>query len=89
MEVDWSCCGGTAEQCEGKLIAAIEALQEDDDAKPFSVPVDLKDYPEYSLNVDYPVDLETISKRAQNKYYRFLLPTFLLLDGLLFTIFFR
>ncbi|VDD91305.1 unnamed protein product [Enterobius vermicularis] len=70
LEVDWSCCGGTAEQCEGKLIAAIEALQEDDDAKPFSVPVDLKDYPEYSLNVDYPVDLETISKRAQNKYYR-------------------
>uniref|UniRef100_A0A0N5AL33 Bromo domain-containing protein n=1 Tax=Syphacia muris TaxID=451379 RepID=A0A0N5AL33_9BILA len=69
LEADWSCCGG-ADECERKLLNAIEVLLDEDDVKPFCAPVNLEEYPEYSLNVDYPVDLETIAKRAANKYYR-------------------
>ena len=77
-DIDWSASGSTAVACERKLIDAIETLQEDVDVRPFCTPVNLDEYPEYSLNVDYPIDLGTIAERAANQYYRFAL-LFLLL----------
>merc|ERR1712029_857569 len=39
-------------------------------AKPFNCPVDLKRYPEYMMEVAYPMDLSLIKARVDNKFYR-------------------
>uniref|UniRef100_A0A8C9RGW8 Bromodomain and WD repeat domain containing 3 n=1 Tax=Scleropages formosus TaxID=113540 RepID=A0A8C9RGW8_SCLFO len=57
------------EDCE-RVICGIDQLLTLDIAKPFSSPVDLRDYPLYCIVVAYPTDLGTIRKRLENRFYR-------------------
>lgn len=53
-----------------RLSAAIDALSELETVEPFVAPVSLVEYPEYSLGIDYPIDLSTIRRRLDNRFYR-------------------
>lgn len=39
-------------------------------AESFNFPVDLDAYPDYARIVPYPIDLNTIKERLENRYYR-------------------
>jgi bromodomain and WD repeat domain-containing protein 1/3 len=39
-------------------------------AEPFNYPVDLTAYPEYMLDVEYPMDLSLVKARLDNRFYR-------------------
>lgn len=39
-------------------------------AEQFLTPVDLKKYPEYSYEIAYPIDLNTIKTRLEHRFYR-------------------
>ena len=39
-------------------------------AEPFNYPVDLTAYPEYMMDVEYPMDLSLIKARVENEFYR-------------------
>ena len=54
-----------------RLCFALEQLSVlDPVASLFVNPVDLSQYPNYSLTVEYPIDLATIRERLENKWYR-------------------
>lgn len=73
-EGDWGMVGADEfEGSERRLIDAIHLLGTEEDVRPFCHPVNLAEYPDYASKVDYPVDLETIAQRAENKFYRRLL----------------
>ena len=39
-------------------------------AEYFNYPVDLDSFPMYAMTIDYPIDLNTIKERLENRYYR-------------------
>ncbi|KAE9548571.1 hypothetical protein FO519_008222 [Halicephalobus sp. NKZ332] len=55
--------------CE-RIRNAMNALAEVDVLKEFDQPVDLSRYRDYYTQIAYPIDLQTINERLQNKYYR-------------------
>ncbi|TRY75830.1 hypothetical protein TCAL_08567 [Tigriopus californicus] len=56
---------------ESKRISdALEAVMSLAISEPFNYPVDLTAYPEYMLDVEYPMDLNLIKTRIDNKFYR-------------------
>uniref|UniRef100_A0A7E4V464 Bromo domain-containing protein n=1 Tax=Panagrellus redivivus TaxID=6233 RepID=A0A7E4V464_PANRE len=59
--IDWHCT---------RFSAAVEALCEIPDVLDFRYPVDLNVFPFYAFHVPYPMCLEKILMRLQNRYYR-------------------
>lgn len=55
--------------CE-RIRSAMNTLSEVDVLKEFDQPVDLSRYRDYYTHIAYPIDLQTINERLQNKYYR-------------------
>ncbi|UYV80695.1 BRWD3 [Cordylochernes scorpioides] len=65
---EWSMYGQRAD-CR-RIAAGLEKIMQLSIAEPFSVPVDLSVYPDYPNVVEYPMDLNTIKSRLENRYYR-------------------
>lgn len=61
--------GGRDENCE-RIIAGLEQVMGLAIADPFLAPVDLSLYPAYAFVVEYPIDLNTIKARFENRFYR-------------------
>eukprot|EP00095_Tigriopus_kingsejongensis_P000510 maker-scaffold367_size194084-snap-gene-0.46 protein:Tk00510 transcript:maker-scaffold367_size194084-snap-gene-0.46-mRNA-1 annotation:"bromodomain and wd repeat-containing protein 3 isoform x1" len=56
---------------ESKRISdALEAVMSLAISEPFNYPVDLTAYPEYMLDVEYPMDLNLIKSRIDSRFYR-------------------
>lgn len=56
-------------QCE-RLIHGLEKIMETSWAEIFNAPVDLNEYPDYATMIAYPIDLNTIKERLNNRFYR-------------------
>ncbi|VDM38223.1 unnamed protein product [Toxocara canis] len=69
-DYEWVGAVTGVDACCNRLLDALEQLKDEPDIRPFAAPVNLEEYPEYSWNVDYPIDLQTIEQRARNKFYR-------------------
>jgi hypothetical protein len=39
-------------------------------AEPFLTPVDVNVFPSYAMSIEYPMDLNTIKRRLENRFYR-------------------
>ena len=39
-------------------------------AEPFLTPVDINVFPSYAMSIEYPMDLNTIKRRLENRFYR-------------------
>jgi len=39
-------------------------------AEPFLTPVDLSAFHSYAMTIEYPMDLNTIKRRLENRFYR-------------------
>ncbi|VDK43871.1 unnamed protein product [Anisakis simplex] len=70
VDFEWIGAVTGVEACCNRLLTALEQLDGEPDVRPFAAPVNLEEYPEYSWNVDYPIDLQTIEQRVRNKFYR-------------------
>ncbi|CAI4222186.1 unnamed protein product [Auanema sp. JU1783] len=53
-----------------RMAEGIDKLSANEIVTPFSTPVNLADFPLYSNIVDYCIDMQTISERLRNKWYR-------------------
>ena len=65
---EWNQMGRESE-CT-RISEALEAIMSLAIAEPFNYPVDLTNYPEYMLDVEYPMDLNLIKARVDNFFYR-------------------
>ena len=65
---EWNCMGRESE-CT-RISEALESIMSLAIAEPFNYPVDLTNYPEYMLDVEYPMDLSLIKARVDNLFYR-------------------
>lgn len=65
---DWPSCGKDIE-CE-RILIGLEKIMELSVAEVFNIPVDLDAYPSYAVSIAYPIDLNTIKQRLENRYYR-------------------
>ncbi len=65
---EWPSCGRDAE-CD-RLVAGFQRIMELSIAEYFTTPVDLDKYPLYAITINYPIDLNTIKVRLENRYYR-------------------
>ncbi len=63
---------GRDSECE-RILNGLEKIMELALAEHFNYPVDLDSFPVYARIVDYPIDLNTIKERIENRYYRRLL----------------
>lgn len=61
--------GGRDDNCE-RIIIGLEQVMGLAIADPFLAPVDLSLYPAYAFVVEYPIDLNTIKARFENRFYR-------------------
>ena len=66
---DWPDCGRDQE-CE-RLAHGWEQIMQHSIAEPFLTPVDLNVFPSYSWTVEYPIDLSTMKRRLDNRFYRY------------------
>lgn len=66
---DWPPHGHQDVQCEqlSNLLGQVMTLAI---SEAFLVPVDLKMYPDYMMQIEYPLDLSTIKARLDNRFYR-------------------
>ena len=53
-----------------RILEALESIMGLAIAEPFNYPVDLTAYPEYMMDVEYPMDLSLIKARVENEFYR-------------------
>ena len=60
---------GRESECT-RISEALESIMSLAIAEPFNYPVDLTNYPEYMLDVEYPMDLSMIKARVDNLFYR-------------------
>lgn len=60
---------GRESECT-RISEALESIMSLAIAEPFNYPVDLTNYPEYMLDVEYPMDLTLIKARVDNQFYR-------------------
>jgi hypothetical protein len=67
-EEEWNSMGIETEI--RRISEALEAVMSLAIAEPFNFPVDLTAYPEYMLDVEYPMDLTLIKSRLDNHFYR-------------------
>ncbi len=67
-EEEWNCMGLETES--RRISEALEAIMSLAIAEPFNYPVDLTLYPEYMLDVEYPVDLNLVKARIDSHFYR-------------------
>lgn len=67
-QYEWPSCGRDSE-CE-RILAGLEKIMELSIAEYFNYPVDLDAYPLYAIIIGYPIDLNTIKQRLENRYYR-------------------
>jgi WD40 repeat protein len=67
-EVSWDGMD-TDYQCD-RLIHGLEKIMETSWAEFFNAPVDLNEYPDYATMIAYPIDLNTIKERLNNRFYR-------------------
>lgn len=65
---DWP-AGDRDTECE-RILSGLEKIMELSIAEPFNYPVDLDQFPQYALLIGYPIDLNTIKERLENRYYR-------------------
>lgn len=56
-------------ECE-RILNGLQKIMELSIAEPFNFPVDLDSFPNYAIYIDYPIDLNTIRERLDNRYYR-------------------
>lgn len=56
-------------ECE-RIVIGLQKIMELSIAEPFNFPVDLDSFPNYAMFIDYPIDLNTIRERLDNRYYR-------------------
>jgi hypothetical protein len=68
VEYEWPSCGRD-EECD-RILAGLERIMELLIAEYFNYPVDLDAYPHYAIIIGYPIDLNTIKQRLENRYYR-------------------
>ncbi len=67
-EEEWN---GMGVETESRRISeALETIMSLAIAEPFNYPVDLTAYPEYMLDVEYPMDLTLVKARVDNHFYR-------------------
>ena len=55
--------------CE-RILNGLERIMELSIAEPFNYPVDLDSFPDYAMLIEYPMDLNTIKERLENRFYR-------------------
>ncbi len=67
-EDEWPAEGRDAE-CE-RILKGLQKIMELSIAEHFNYPVDLDAYPDYAVLIEYPIDLNTIRERLENRYYR-------------------
>ena len=65
---DWPECGRDLE-CD-RLIRGLGKIMQTSWAEYFNAPVDLNEYSDYAKIIAYPVDLNTIKARLENRFYR-------------------
>ena len=53
-----------------RISEALESIMGLAIAEPFNFPVDLTAYPEYMMDVEYPMDLSLVKARVDNEFYR-------------------
>ena len=67
-DYEWPSCLRDSE-CD-RILAGLEHIMELAIAEYFNYPVDLDAYPKYAMVIGYPIDLNTIKQRLENRYYR-------------------
>ncbi len=67
-EEEWNSMGLETES--RRISEALETVMSLAIAEPFNYPVDLTAYPEYMLDIEYPMDLTLIKARIDNHFYR-------------------
>jgi hypothetical protein len=67
-DYEWPSCQRDAE-CD-RILAGLEKIMELSIAEYFNYPVDLDSFPHYAKVTGYPIDLNTIKQRLENRYYR-------------------
>uniref|UniRef100_A0A1I7WT84 Bromo domain-containing protein n=1 Tax=Heterorhabditis bacteriophora TaxID=37862 RepID=A0A1I7WT84_HETBA len=53
-----------------RLLNSIDSLRGLETVAPFATAVNLEEFPNYAMNIDYPIDLEKISERIRCGFYR-------------------
>ncbi|KAL4232669.1 Bromodomain and WD repeat-containing protein 3 [Mactra antiquata] len=61
--------GDIEEECD-RIVHGWEKVMEHSIAEPFLTPVDLNVFPSYAMSIEYPMDLNTIKRRLENRFYR-------------------
>ena len=56
-------------ECQ-RILNGLEKIMELSLAEHFNYPVDLDAFPSYGMYIQYPIDLNTIKERLENRYYR-------------------
>jgi hypothetical protein len=67
-EEEWPGDGRDSE-CE-RILKGLQKIMELSIAEHFNYPVDLDAFPNYAMIIEYPIDLNTIRERLENRYYR-------------------
>ena len=65
---EWNNIGRESESV--RISEALASIMELAIAEPYNYPVDLTAYPEYMVDVEYPMDLSCIKARVENHFYR-------------------
>ena len=60
---------GREYECQ-RILIGLEKIMEISLAEHFNYPVDLDAFPMYGIYIQYPIDLNTIKERLENRYYR-------------------
>ena len=60
---------GREYECQ-RILNGLEKIMELSLAEHFNYPVDLDAFPSYGMYIQYPIDLNTIKERLENRYYR-------------------
>lgn len=61
--------GGIEEECD-RIVHGWNLVMEHSIAEPFLTPVDVNVFPSYAMSIEYPMDLNTIKRRLENRFYR-------------------
>ncbi|XP_052810053.1 PH-interacting protein-like isoform X2 [Mya arenaria] len=62
--------GGPMDQECDRIVHGWEQVMGHSIAEPFLTPVDLNAFPSYAVTIEYPMDLNTIKRRLENRFYR-------------------
>ncbi|XP_053397072.1 bromodomain and WD repeat-containing protein 3-like isoform X3 [Mercenaria mercenaria] len=61
--------GDIEEECD-RIVHGWDQVMEHSIAEPFLTPVDINVFPSYAMSIEYPMDLNTIKRRLENRFYR-------------------